>query len=49
MNNGVTLELGQPYRMIIHHNLDEHRWRVTQTDACEKTMGESIIRWLRGR
>jgi glucose-1-phosphate cytidylyltransferase len=38
MNNDVTIELGQPERMHIHHSHDEAGWKITLADTGEKTL-----------
>ena len=38
MNNDVTIELGQPENMCIHHSHDEAGWKITLADTGEKTL-----------
>jgi glucose-1-phosphate cytidylyltransferase len=38
MNNDVTIELGQPERMSIHHSHDEAGWKITLANTGEKTL-----------
>lgn len=38
MNNDVTIELGQPENMCIHHSHDETGWRITLANTGEKTL-----------
>lgn len=38
MNNDVTIELGQPEKMHIHHSHDEAGWKITLADTGEKTL-----------
>jgi glucose-1-phosphate cytidylyltransferase len=38
MNNDVTIELGQPESMRIHHAHDEAGWKVTLADTGEKSL-----------
>lgn len=38
MNNDVTIELGQPENMCIHHSHDEAGWRITLANTGEKTL-----------
>ena len=36
MNNDVTIELGKPENICIHHSHDEAGWRITLADTGEK-------------
>lgn len=38
MNNDVTIELGKPENICIHHSHDEAGWRITLADTGEKTL-----------
>ncbi len=38
MNNDVTIELGKPENLLIHHGHDEAGWKITLADTGEKTM-----------
>ncbi|MGD9973838.1 MAG: glucose-1-phosphate cytidylyltransferase [Desulfatirhabdiaceae bacterium] len=38
MNNDVTIELGQPENMCIHHRHDESGWKITLANTGEKTL-----------
>ncbi|MBF0103091.1 MAG: glucose-1-phosphate cytidylyltransferase [Desulfobacterales bacterium] len=38
MNNDVTIELGRPENMCIHHFHDEAGWKITLADTGEKTL-----------
>jgi bacterioferritin (cytochrome b1) len=38
MNNDVTIELGRPESMRIHHAHDEAGWKVTLADTGEKSL-----------
>lgn len=38
MNNDVTIELGQPESMRIHHAHDEAGWKITLADTGEKSL-----------
>jgi glucose-1-phosphate cytidylyltransferase len=38
MNNDVTIELGQPEKICIHHSHDEVGWKITLADTGEKTL-----------
>jgi glucose-1-phosphate cytidylyltransferase len=38
MNNDVTLELGHPENMCIHHLHDESGWKITLADTGEQTL-----------
>lgn len=38
MNNDVTIELGQPEKVHIHHSHDERGWKITLADTGEKTL-----------
>ena len=38
MNNDVTIELGQPERICIHHSHDEAGWKITLANTGEKTL-----------
>ena len=38
MNNDVTIELGRPENMRIHHAHDEAGWKVTLADTGEKSL-----------
>ena len=38
MNNDVTIELGQPENMRIHHAHDEAGWKITLADTGEKSL-----------
>lgn len=38
MNNDVTIELGNPERICIHHSHDEAGWKITLADTGEKTL-----------
>ena len=38
MNNDVTIELGQPENMCIHHSHDEAGWKITLADTGEKAL-----------
>jgi len=38
MNNDVTIALGQPEEMCIHHSHDEAGWKITLANTGEKTL-----------
>ena len=38
MNNDVTIELGKPENICIHHSHDEVGWRITLADTGEKAL-----------
>ena len=38
MNNDVTIELGQPENMCIHHSHDEAGWKITLANTGEKAL-----------
>lgn len=38
MNNDVTIELGQPENMCIHHSHDEAGWKITLADTGKKSL-----------
>lgn len=38
MNNDVTIELGQPDNMCIHHSHDESGWKITLADTGEQAL-----------
>ena len=38
MNNDVTIELGKPENICIHHSHDEAGWRITLADTGEKAL-----------
>jgi len=38
MNNDITLELGRPDNMKIHHSHEEIGWKITLADTGEKTL-----------
>jgi glucose-1-phosphate cytidylyltransferase len=38
MNNDVTIELGHPEKIRIHHSHDEKGWRITLADTGEKAL-----------
>lgn len=38
MNNDVTIELGKPEKIAIHHSHDEAGWKITLVDTGEKTL-----------
>lgn len=38
MNNDVTIELGQPENICIHHSHEEAGWKITLADTGEKTL-----------
>ena len=38
MNNDVTIELGQPENICIHHSHDEAGWRITLASTREKAL-----------
>ncbi|MDX9922913.1 MAG: glucose-1-phosphate cytidylyltransferase [Syntrophales bacterium] len=38
MNNDVTIELGQPEKISIHHSHDESGWKIILADTGEKTL-----------
>jgi glucose-1-phosphate cytidylyltransferase len=38
MNNDVTVELGQPENIRIHHSHDETGWKITLADTGEKAL-----------
>ena len=38
MNNDVTIELGKPEKINIHHRHDEKGWRITLADTGEKAL-----------
>lgn len=44
MNNDVTIELGQPERIQIHHGHDELGWRITLADTGEKSLKGARIK-----
>jgi len=38
MNNDVTIQLGQPEKITIHHSHDESGWKITLVDTGEKAL-----------
>lgn len=46
MNNDITIELGRPNSMEIHHNMNEDNWRITMVDTGEKSMKGARIKRL---
>jgi glucose-1-phosphate cytidylyltransferase len=38
MNNDVTIQLGKPENMCIHHSHDEAGWQITLANTGEKTL-----------
>lgn len=38
MNNDVTIELGHPENIYIHHSHDESGWKITLADTGEKSL-----------
>lgn len=44
MNNDVTIELGQPENMCIHHSHDEAGWKITLADTGEKSLKGSRLK-----
>jgi len=38
MNNDMTIELGKPEKICIHHAHDEAGWKITLADTGEKTL-----------
>lgn len=47
MNNDVTLELGKPECLSIHHKHDEAGWKVTLADTGEKTLKGARLKKVR--
>ncbi|HNY51468.1 MAG TPA: glucose-1-phosphate cytidylyltransferase [Smithella sp.] len=44
MNNDVTIELGQPENIHIHHSHDEAGWKITLADTGEKSLKGSRLK-----
>jgi glucose-1-phosphate cytidylyltransferase len=44
MNNDVTIELGKPESLMIHHSHDEAGWRVTLANTGEKSLKGARIK-----
>ncbi len=44
MNNDVTLELGKPENMQIHHNHDEAGWKITLADTGAENLKGSRLK-----
>ncbi len=44
MNNDVTIELGQPEKIRIHHSHDEAGWKITLADTGEKSLKGSRLK-----
>jgi glucose-1-phosphate cytidylyltransferase len=44
MNNDVTIELGQPENMCIHHSHDEAGWKITLADTGERSLKGSRLK-----
>jgi glucose-1-phosphate cytidylyltransferase len=44
MNNDVTLELGKPENMCIHHSPDESGWKITLAKTGEKSLKGSRLK-----
>jgi len=46
MNNDVTIELGKPENVCIHHNHEETGWRITLADTGEKSLKGARLKKL---
>lgn len=46
MNNDVTLELGQPENLMIHHRHEESGWRITLADTGQKALKGARVKKL---
>ncbi len=46
MNNDVTIELGKPENICIHHAHDEAGWKITLSDTGEKTLKGARLKKL---
>ncbi len=46
MNNDVTIELGQPEKMCIHHSHDEAGWKITLADTGLKALKGARLKKL---
>jgi glucose-1-phosphate cytidylyltransferase len=46
MNNDVTIELGKPENICIHHSHEEAGWRITLADTGEKSLKGARLKKL---
>lgn len=47
MNNDVTVELGKPNNLFIHHTPAEENWKITLVDTGEKTLKGGRLKKLK--